>query len=221
MDGSQLFHDRKEAGQALAESLDQYLNDPNAIVLGLPRGGVPVAYEVAKRLQLPLNIFLVRKLGVPYQKELAMGAIASGGVTYLNTPVISDMGISQEAIDAVIEEEKSVLAQREARYLEDRPFPVIKGKTVILVDDGIATGSTMHAAIMALKKLSPAKIILAVPVAPESSVLELEPLVDEIVCLNPARVFYGVGMFYEDFSQTTDEEVCLLLKHGALKHDSH
>lgn len=206
-----LFRDRKEAGQQLAAHLRQYRNDPDAIVLGLPRGGVPVAYEVAQKLHLPLDVFLVRKLGAPFQEELAMGAIASGGVIYLNENVISDLGITQEDINEVIAEEESVLASRESRYRADRPFPNLMGKKVILVDDGIATGATVKVAIKALKKSSPAKIIVAVPVAPKSTVPEIVPLVDEVVCPNPVSIFYGVGMFYENFSQTTDEEVCCLL----------
>ncbi len=213
MDGNKTFKDRAEAGQQLAKQLMQYQDDSNAIVLALPRGGVPVAYEVAKVLHLPLDVFLVRKLGVPFQKELAMGAIASGGTMFFNDDILSELNISQNDIDAVIAKETAELSRRENLYRSDHVFPDVSGKTIVLVDDGIATGATIHAAIVALKKMSPKKIIAAVPVAPLSTVNEMTALVDEFVCLNPATNFYGVGGFYEDFAQTTDDQVqSLLLK---------
>ena len=184
------------------------------MILALPRGGVPVAYEVAKQLQLPLDVFLVRKLGAPYYKELAMGAIASGGVTILNSSVISNLNISEDEINSVKEQEEKELKRREVQYRNGRPFPTIHGKHIILIDDGIATGTTMQAAVTALKELTPAKIIVAVPVAASMSVATLQAFVDEIVCVATPEPFYAVGaVFYEVFSQTSDEEVCNLLNH--------
>lgn len=211
MDGFTLFQDRYDAGRRLTDLLSQYKNDTNTIILALPRGGIPVAYEVANKLHLPLDIFVVRKLGAPFQEELAMGAIASGGAIFFNEDVIAHLDITEEDINHVIEKEKTELQRREKKYREGREFPNISGKKIILIDDGIATGASIHAAIIALKKLSVKKIILAVPVAPESTVSELTPLVDEILCLYAAPIFYGVGQFYNDFSQTTDDEVIRLL----------
>lgn len=211
MDSFALFQDRYDAGRQLAEHLLQYQNDTNAIILALPRGGVPVAHEVAVKLHLPMDIFIVRKLGVPFQEELAMGAIASGGAVFFNDDVIANLNLTKNDINCVIEKEKLELQRREKKYRQDRVFSDIAEKKVILVDDGIATGASIHAAIIALKKLSAKKIIIAVPVAPDSTVSELMPLVSEIVCLYSAPVFYGVGQFYRDFSQTTDDEVINLL----------
>lgn len=211
MDGFTAFKDRSEAGQRLANQLIHYRNDPNTLVLALPRGGVPIAYQVAKKLHLPLDIFVVRKLGVPFHEELAMGAIASGDAVFFNEDVIANLGPTKNDIKRVIEKEKTELQRREKKYRGGRAFPAIAGKKIILIDDGIATGASIHSAIIALKKLSAQKIIIAVPVAPESTVSELKPLVDEIVCLHSAAIFYGVGQFYHDFSQTTDEEVINLL----------
>lgn len=207
-----LFRHRQDAGQQLAQHLIQYKNNTNAIVLALPRGGVPVANEVAKNLHLPLDIFVVRKLGVPFHSELAMGAIASGGTIFLNDDVIADLAISKKEIERVIQEETAELARRESCYRKSSAsFPNLTGKIVILIDDGIATGATFQAAILALKKLSLKKIIVAVPVAPASVVESLSSWVDEWVCLYSAPIFHGVSMFYQDFSQTTDAEVQSLL----------
>lgn len=211
MDGFTLFQNRYDAGRRLADQLIQYQNDANTIILALPRGGVPVAYEVAKKLHLPLDIFVVRKLGVPFHEELAMGAIASGDAVFFNEDVISNLDVTKDDIHHVIEKEKRELERREKKYRSEQVYPNITGKKIILIDDGIATGASIHSAIIALKKLSVDKIIIAVPVAPESTIFELKSLVDEIICLYPATIFYGVGQFYDDFSQTTDEEVINLL----------
>lgn len=211
MDGA-VFHNRFDAGERLAIRLQTYQNDPDAIVLALPRGGVPVASRIAKRLNLPLDIFVVRKLGAPFQEELAMGAIASGDVVFFNKQIISDLRISEAEIQRVIAKEKAELSRREIKYRQNRPFPIIAQKNVILVDDGIATGASIHTAILALRKLSPKKIIVAVPVAPSETIFNFSTLADEIICLHSADLFFGVGGFYEDFSQTTDEEVISLLQ---------
>lgn len=211
MNGFKLFHDRADAGIQLADKLIQYQNNPNALVLALPRGGVPVGYEIAKKLQLPFDIFLVRKLGAPFQKELAMGAIASGDVIFLNEDIILSLGISEDEIQRIISEEKRELERREIKYRQGHSAKKITEKDIILVDDGIATGASIHVTILALKKLNPTSIVLAVPVAPESTLPNLAPLVNKIVCLFPATIFYGVGAFYEDFTQTSDEEVIDLL----------
>lgn len=212
MNNFKKFHDRQDAGIQLANALLEYQHDPDAIVLAIPRGGVPVAYEIAQKLQLPLDIFIVRKLGVPSQKELAMGALASGDVIFFNDDVLSGLHLSQKEIDRVIEAEKTELKRRELKYRQNHPFSDIKNKKIILVDDGIATGASIHAAIIALKKLNPKKIIIAVPVAPNETIHELSLLVDAILCLYPAPVFSGVGEFYDDFSQTSDAEVIYYLK---------
>lgn len=211
MDGTAVFQNRFDAGERLARQLQSYRNDPSTVILALPRGGVPVAYSIAKALQLPLDVLIVRKLGVPFQEELAMGAVASGDVIFFNDDVIADLGIGEAEINRVIETQKIELSRREKKYRQDRAFPNVAEKNIILVDDGIATGATMHAAIIALRKLAVKKIIMAVPVAPRMTLSHFSKLVDEVICLHPADVFYGVGAFYEDFSQTTDEEVVTLL----------
>lgn len=211
MDDYTLFQDRYDAGRKLADQLIEYQNDINTIVLALPRGGVPVAYEVAKKLHLPLDIFVVRKLGVPFHAELAMGAIASGDAIYFNDDVITNLNLTKNEISAVIEKEKIELQRREKKYRAGHVFSDLIGKKVILIDDGIATGATIRSAIIALKKLSVKKIIIAVPVAPDSTLSELTPLVNEVVCLYSASIFHGVGQFYTDFSQTNDDEVIHLL----------
>jgi predicted phosphoribosyltransferase len=180
----------------------------------LPRGGVPVAYEVARALQTPLDVFLVRKLGVPGQEELAMGAIASGGVLLLNEHVVRTLDISQDEIDAVVATEQQELQRRERLYRDDRPEPVVQGRTVILVDDGLATGSTMRAAVAALRRRGAAQIVVAVPVAPPDTCEEMQALVDDIVCAHTPEPFLSVGRWYADFSQTTDEEVHDLLERA-------
>jgi len=204
--------DRREAGRALAELLSEYANRSDVIVLALPRGGVPVAYEIATRLSLVLDVFIVRKLGFPGHEEYAMGAIASGGIVVLNESVTQDFNVKQSSIDAVLESEKKELVRREYLYRENKPFPSLLGKTVILVDDGIATGSTMKAAILAIQQKNPTDIIIAVPVAARSTCDEMAALVKTIVCPLQPIDFNAVGLWYNDFSQTTDKEVMELLK---------
>ncbi len=208
---------RTEAGRLLAKKLTAYANRPDVLVLGLPRGGVPVAFEVAKALNLPLDICLVRKLGVPGHKELAMGAIAMGGVMVLNDEVIKWRRISRQAIDAVARRERLELGRRDRLYRGDRPIPDLRNRTVILIDDGIATGSTLRAAIAALRKLQPKSIVVAVPVAPPSTCNQLQAEVDEVVCLRTPEPLSSISLWYEDFSQTTDEEVRHLLARAACK----
>jgi len=209
-----IYRDRIEAGKHLAAQLAHYANRDNLLVLALPRGGVPVAYEVAKALRAPLDIFLVRKLGVPGYEELAMGAIATGGVRVLNDDVVEQLFIPAGVIDSVSANELRELARRERAYRGNRPEPEVRGKTVILVDDGLATGSTMRAAVAALRQQSPARIIVAVPVSAPQTCDEYRMGVDEIVCATTPEPFYGVGRWYKDFSQTTDEEVRDLLEQG-------
>jgi predicted phosphoribosyltransferase len=202
-----LFKDRRDAGRVLAGRLEHYRHRPDVLVLGLPRGGVPVAYEVACALQAPLDVFLVRKLGVPGHEELAMGAIASGGALVLNDEVVRGLRIPPEAIQRVADQEARELLRREKAYREGRPPPEVEGKTAILVDDGLATGSSMRAAITALRQLQPARIVVAVPAAPDSTCRELASEVDEMVCATTPAPFLAVGQSYRDFTQTTDEEV--------------
>jgi len=209
-----IYRDRIEAGKLLAAHLAHYANRDDLLVLALPRGGVPVAYEVAKALRAPLDIFLVRKLGVPGYEELAMGAIATGGVRVLNDDVVEQLFIPAGVIDSVSANELRELARRERAYRGNRPEPEVRGKTVILVDDGLATGSTMRAAVAALRQQSPARIIVAVPVSAPQTCDEYRMGVDEIVCATTPEPFYGVGRWYKDFSQTTDEEVRDLLEQG-------
>jgi predicted phosphoribosyltransferase len=206
-----LFRDRTDAGKRLAEQLDNYANRSSVLVLGLPRGGVPVAYEVAQVLHVPLDIFLVRKLGVPGHEELAMGAIATGGVRVLNEEVVNYLNIPMEVIDAVAKDELKELERRERAYRGDRPPPEVRGKTVILVDDGLATGTTMRAAAAALRQQQPAYVVIGVPVAAPQTCDEFKLEVDEIVCADTPEPFQAVGLWYEDFSQTTDQEVRDLL----------
>jgi erythromycin esterase-like protein/predicted phosphoribosyltransferase len=207
-----LFRDRRDAGRVLAGLLEKYRGQPDVRVLGLPRGGVPVAYEVATALGAPLDVFVVRKLGVPGREELAMGAIASGRVVVVNDDVVRGLGIAPEAIQQVAEREGQELLRREQAYREGRPFPEVAGKVVILVDDGLATGATMRAAIDALRKLRPDRIVVAVPAAPASTCRELAALADEVVCATTPSPFFAVGSSYWDFAQTTDEEVRDLLR---------
>lgn len=213
------FKDRTDAGKALAMRLEKYANRSDVIVLGLPRGGVPVAYEVAKVLHVPLDICLVRKLGVPAHKELAMGAIASGGVRILNYDVVSWLGISGQSIDEVAARELKELQRRDRAYRGDRPQPDLRDRTIILVDDGLATGSTMRAAIAVLKPQHPGRVIVAVPVAPLETVRELSTEVDEVECLMTPESFYAIGLWYENFAQTTDEEVRECLAMSAQPHE--
>jgi len=209
------FQNRIEAGRLLADKLQKYAERPDVLVLGLPRGGVPVAFEVARALHAAMDTFLVRKLGTPGQRELAMGAIATGGVRVLNQDVVRMLRISSEMIETVAAEEQEELNRRERAYRSGRPAPEIKDRTVILVDDGLATGSTMQAAVAALKQKSPERIVVAVPVAPASTLRELEHEADEVVCvLIPNEPFEGVGRWYLDFSQSSDEEVRELLERS-------
>jgi predicted phosphoribosyltransferase len=205
------FRNRTEAGRALAQELRAYANRDDVIVLALPRGGVPVAFEVAHALHAPLDVFMVRKLGVPGHEELAMGAIASGGVLVIEPSVVEDLSIPMEVVLDVAAREEQERLRREREYRGDRAGPDVRGRAVILVDDGLATGSTMRAAVAALRKLQPAKIVVAVPVAVRSTCEELVEEVDEVVCARTPEPFYGVGEWYADFSQTTDEEVRELL----------
>ena len=205
------FRDRTEAGRLLATELIRYADEPDVIVLGLPRGGVPVAYEVAMALHAPLDVFVVRKLGTPDQPELAMGAIATGGVRVINDEVVQGCGISPELIDEVAQEEFRELNRRELAYRGTHAAPVVRGRTVLLIDDGVATGSTMRAAIRALNSQQPARLVVAVPTAAGSTWRELRTEVDEFVALRTPEPFRGVGEWYDDFSQTTDDEVTELL----------
>lgn len=210
-----LFVNRADAGRKLASELHEYAGRPDLVVLALPRGGVPVAYEVAKALQAPLDVFLVRKLGVPGHEELAMGAIASGGVRVLNREVVRALKIPLRVIDAVAEAEQRELERREQAYRGDRPLPEIKHRTAVLVDDGLATGASMRAAVAGLRAHEPENIIVAVPTASPETCAALEPHVDEVVCATTPEPFYGVGFWYEDFSQTTDREVRHILEQAA------
>jgi len=206
-----IFANRKEAGQKLAQRLRKYTNRGDVIVLGAPRGGVPVAFEIATDLKAPLDVFVLRKLGVPGREELAFGAIASGGVRILNRDIVEGLGITGLDIERVTRAENQELERRERAYRGGKPPLEISGLTVILVDDGVATGSTMKAAIRALRQMKPARIVIAVPVAPPSTCNQLQFEADELVCLEMPEPFYGVGQFYSDFSQVSDEEVKELL----------
>ena len=209
-----LFRDRRDAGRLLAEKLAAYASRPDVLVLALPRGGVPVAYEVAHRLGAPLDVFVVRKLGVPGHEELAMGAVATGGVRVLNDQLVEQLGIPDQMIDAVAARERQELARRERLYRGGRPPPDVRGRTVILVDDGLATGSTMRAAAKALRQEQPAEIVVAVPVAASVTCDLLRSEVEHVVCAATPQPFFAVGQWYADFSQTTDEEVRELLRRA-------
>src|SRR3979411_2144039 len=206
-----LFRDRREAGRLLAAKLTAYANRPDVIVLALPRGGVPVAYEVARALGAPLDVFVVRKLGVPGYEELAMGAVATGGVRVLNDQLVNRLGIPDHLIDAVAAREQQELARRERLYRSGRPPLDVRNRTVILVDDGLATGATMHAAIQALRQQQPARIVVAVPTASRETCEEMKTKADDVICAITPDPFHAVGRWYRDFSQTTDEEVGALL----------
>jgi putative phosphoribosyl transferase len=221
MDDRRAFEDRKQAGRALAAGLRHYAGRPDVVVLALPRGGVPVAAPVADALDAPLDLFLVRKLGTPGHRELAMGAIASGGIRVLNDDVVKWYGIPPAAIDAVAREEERELVRREAAYREGREAPPLENRIVILIDDGLATGSTMMAAVKAVRQRHPAKIIVAVPVGARDTCDALATVADEVVCVRMPEPFSAVGQWYLDFDQTTDEEVRHLLRAHARTATPH
>lgn len=208
------FQDRTEAGRLLADKLKGFAGQADLVVLGLPRGGIPVAFEVAKRLRTPLHAFLVRKLGVPGREELAMGAIASGGACFLNAPLIKMLGISRQVVDGVLARERRELERREQAYHFGRP-PELRDRTVILIDDGLATGASMRAAVAAAREHQPARIIVATPVAAAETYGEFQREVDGIACVLAPADLEGVGQWYEDFAQTSDEEVRRLLEAGS------
>jgi predicted phosphoribosyltransferase len=210
-----LFRDRRDAGRFLAGKLMKYAGHPDVVVLALPRGGVPVAFEVAQALGAPLDVFLVRKLGLPGREELAVGAIAPGGVRILNRDVVRALGVPPSIIDKIAAQEQRELDRRLRLYRGDRPPPDVRGKTVILVDDGLATGATMRAAVAALRQQHPARIVVAAPVGAADTCEEFREEADEAVCARTPEPFLAVGMWYANFSQTTDEEVRELLDLAA------
>ena len=207
-----IFANRREAGKELAQRLLHYENNPNVKVLGLPRGGIPVAYEIAMALHVPLDVFVVRKLGTPGQPELAMGAIAPQGVRVVNEEIVNYLRISPEQIDAIAHAEEKEVERREAAYRQGRPPLNLNDRIAILVDDGLATGATMKAAVAAVKLQSPTKVVVAVPVAAASTRDEFQSLVDEIVCLETPEPLTAIGRWYADFTQTSDEEVIRFLE---------
>ena len=214
------FRDRRDAGRRLAARLMAYAGRPAVLVLALPRGGVPVAFEIATALHTPLDVFLVRKLGVPGHRELAMGAIATGNELVLNEEVIRTLGITPDLVDMVAAEEQRELQRRERAYRDDRPPPSVQGRVVILVDDGLATGATMLAAATAVRSLQPSRLVVAVPVASPETCNEFRAKVDEIICAKTPEPFYAVGFWYEDFEQIADDEVRELLALAARTHPS-
>ena len=205
------FRDRFEAGRTLAARLDKYAGRDDVIVFGLPRGGVPVAFEVAHGIGAPLDVFIVRKIGVPWHEELAMGAIASGGVRLIDENLVRQLGLTVDDVEQVVEQEQRELERRERQYRGDRPFPDVTGRTGILVDDGLATGASMRVAVAALRQEHPARIVVAVPIAPPDTCATLREEADDVVCALTPEPFYAVGLWYKDFTQTTDEEVHDLL----------
>jgi predicted phosphoribosyltransferase len=208
------FTDRRDAGKVLAQKLLDYANRPEVTVFGLPRGGVPVAYEVAHALNAPLDIFIVRKLGLPGHEELAIGAIASGGIRVLNEDIIHALSISQKLIDIVAQRELQELQRRERSYRGDRPAPQVRDRTIILIDDGLATGASMRAAVTGVRAQHPARIVIAVPAAARELCDAFQFEVDEMICAITPEPFYGVGRWYEDFSQVTDDEVRAYLEEA-------
>jgi putative phosphoribosyl transferase len=214
-----LFGDRRQAGRVLAQHLVEYRGRPDVIVLGLPRGGVPVAFEVATAIHAPLDVFMVRKIGAPWNEEFALGAIASGGLVYLDRDTVSRIGVEQAEIERIVAMESRELARREQLYRGARPFPDLTGLTVILVDDGLATGSSMLAAVHAVRTENPREVVAATPVASTQACELLSQVVDRCVCPATPEPFYGVGMWYDDFSETSDGEVVELLQRAAeLQH---
>lgn len=205
------FKNREHAGELLAKQLTHYKQDKNTILLALPRGGVPVAHVVAKQLDLPLDVMLVRKLGMPGQEELAIGAIAWGDIKVFNESLLRQIAIDPETLEQIIQREQYELERRNTLYRKGKPAPDLNNKTVIIIDDGLATGATMRAAVAAVKALNPARTVVAVPVAPPETIAELEQDVDEVICLHMPDNLMGVGAWYDDFRQTSDEEVCELL----------
>jgi putative phosphoribosyl transferase len=216
LDMERAFRDRTEAGQRLAAALRRYIGDPGAVVLGLPRGGVPVAYEVARALRAPLDVMVVRKLGVPGHGELAMGAIARGGVRVINASVVDSLRIPNHTVDAVAEHEARELERRERAYRGDLPPANLNGRIVILVDDGLATGSTMRAAVAAVRQCEPARIVVAVPVAAGETIAKLRREVDDVIYVAAPQDFHAVSLWYREFPQTTDEEVRRLLEAASV-----
>jgi putative phosphoribosyl transferase len=208
------FANRTDAGRRLGKELRQYAQRSDVIVLALPRGGVPIGYEVAKALGAPLDVFVVRKIGLPWQEELAMGAVASGGVRVFDRNLIRVAHVSDADVERITSEEERELERRERLYRGDRPFPDVRGKIVILVDDGLATGASMRAAVAALREDKPARIVVAVPVAAPETCDAFRSIADEIICAETPEPFQAVGMWYEDFSQTTDDDVRDLLARG-------
>ena len=219
--GMKRFADRMDAGRILAEELEKYQDRDDVIVLALPRGGVPVAAVIAEHLHVPLDIFLVRKLGFPGHEEFAIGAIASGGVRVLNEEALEMGNVSQDQVDAIAAQEEIELERRELEYRGDRPHPKLEGKIVILVDDGLATGSTMRAAVAALRQQNPARTIVAVPVASADACELLSREANEVLCASIPEPFHAVGLWYHDFSQTTDDEVKDLLQRAEQLQHTH
>jgi putative phosphoribosyl transferase len=212
-----IFRNRSDAGRHLATRLAAYTGRPDVLVLGLPRGGVPVAEEVARRLGAPLDVYLVRKIGVPGHEEVALGAIASGGTRVLNDAIVRDLAIPGTLIDALAQREQAELERRERLYRGDRPFPDLTGRVVILIDDGLATGATMRAAVEALRARQPARLVVAVPVGAPDTCAALESLADDVICAVTPEPFHAVGAWYDDFEQTTDDEVRMLLDRAAAR----
>ena len=208
------FRDRREAGRLLAERLDTYAGRNDTLVLGLPRGGVPVAYEVATALRLPLDVFVVRKLGTPWHEELAMGALASGGVRVINQDLVRQLNVPASEVELITRREKRELERMEVLFRGNRPFPDVTGKTVLLIDDGLATGATMQVAVAALRQKGAQRVVVGVPVASPDTCDSFRDIADDIVCVYTPEPFYAVGHWYEDFGQTSDEEVHELLDRG-------
>ena len=221
MDDYQAFVDRRDAGRVLASRLTKYASRDDVVVLALPRGGVPVAYEVASALGAPMDVFLVRKLGTPGHRELAMGAIASGGVRVLNEDVVRWYGISEAAIEHIAREEQEELARRERAYRDDRPAPDLANRIVILIDDGLATGSTMRAAAQAVRARHPGRVVIAVPVGAAQTCAELAAVADEVICVRMPEPFSAVGQWYLNFEQTDDAEVRQLLQKSSATPQAH